>query len=115
LAADGGASSAADAAPASVPAVAAAAAVSAPTSAPGLAASAEGRAAATANSSEALADGLEDNGALAGGAPRGQDLSHHLLSGGWLLTFNWIRQESTSGGRHGTSSNGEEQNEGHDS
>jgi SWIM zinc finger len=82
LAADGGASSAADAAPASVPAVAAAEAVSAPALALGLAASAEGGAAATAISSEALADGLEDNGALAGGAPIGQDLSHHLLSGG---------------------------------
>jgi hypothetical protein len=73
---------AADAATASVPAVAAAAALWAPASAPELAASAGGGAAATANSSAALADGLEDNGALAGDAPRGQDLSHHLLSGG---------------------------------
>jgi hypothetical protein len=82
LAADGGASSAADAAAASVPAVAAAEAVSAPALALGLAASAGGGAAAMAIGSEALADGLEDNGALAGGAPSGQDLSHHLLSGG---------------------------------
>jgi hypothetical protein len=67
-----------------------------------------GGAAATANSSATLVDGLEDNGALVGGAPSGQDLSHQLLSGGWLLTFNWIRQESASGGRHGTSSNGED-------
>jgi hypothetical protein len=66
----------------SLPAVAAAAAVSAPASAPESAASAGGGAAATANSSATLVDGLEDNGALAGSAPSGQDLSHHLLSGG---------------------------------
>jgi hypothetical protein len=82
LAANGGASLAADAATASLPAVAAAAVVSAPASAPELAASAGGGAAAMANSSATLVDGLEDNGALAGGAPSGQDLSHHLLSGG---------------------------------